>query len=812
MAKLTWCQSNFNGGEWSPLAYGRYDLAKYKNGLSLCRNYLPTQQGGLTRRPGTRFVAQAKDSSYSPRLKRFEFSTAQAYQLEFGDHYVRVYLNDGQLQNNVPAVAAYAGGTLYASGDLVTNGGVTYWCKRATVGNAPPNATYWHPQAGTILEIYTPYLSTEIWQLGFTQSADTLYIAHPNYAPKKLQRAAATTWRLTDIAFLDGPYLPVNTTATALTPAGTTGTVNVVASADAFIPGDVGRFLRIRCGGVWLWGFVASVGDSTHCTWTISPKNEGQVPVTAVGTPYRVAGSIFGVILSEGGSGYGVTPPSVSITGGAGSGAIAYATLTNGVVTGVTMSVTGTGYTSDPAVAFSAPTGIVPSTTTFWRWGAWASHVGYPGIVAFHQDRLCWAGVDEYPGRIDASNSGDYENMAPTAIDGTVVDSSALAFSLNAGEVNVIQWMISDEWGLICGTAGGEWVVSPSNTQQAITQLNVSAKPLGNYGSAQVEPVRVGKATLFIQRTGRKLREMFYQFTANSFQALDISLVSEHLTKGGIKQMAVQLAPQQVVWIARTDGNAVGMTYDKDQDICGWHQHRLGGYSDSLRTAYPTIDSVSVNPAPGITRDEVWLIVKRYINGAVVRNVEVMAKTWEDGDDLDHCVFLDCSAEYDGAPTTTVTGLTWLIGETVGVLADGATHPDCVVSPAGAITLQLAASTVQVGLKYSSAVRTMRAEVGGQDGPSQGKLKRVISVVFRFFQSLGMSLPSLEPGVGVYPQPFRSSYDLMGGPPALYDGDKKWLYEGTWDTDGFISFETSDPHPSNITMLAAQIDSKDIEQ
>jgi hypothetical protein len=402
--------------------------------------------------------------------------------------------------------------------------------------------------------------------------------------------------------------------------------------------------------------------------------------------------------------------------------------------------------------------------------------------------------------------------MAPTDIDGTVIDSNALAFGLSAGSVNVIRWMVSDEWGLLCGTVGGEWVVSPSKTQQAITPTNVNARLLGNYGSAQVAPARVGKATLFIQRTGRKLREVLYQFAADSFQALDISLVSEHLTKGGIRQMAVQFAPQQIVWIGRVDGNLVGMTYDKDQEICGWHQHTLGGYSDAGHLLPAAVGSVSSNPAPGITRDEVWMVVKRYINGATVRSIEVMDKPWEDGDDLDHCNFLDCSAEYDGAATTTISGLTWLIGETVGVLADGATHPDCVVSSTGTITLQLAASVVQVGLKYSSSVRTMKPEVGGQDGPSQGKMKRVISVLFRFFQSLGMNLPSLEPGVGYYPQPFRSSYDPMGGPPALYDGDKRWLYEGTWSEDGYISFEVDNAHPSNITMLAAQIDTKDIEQ
>src|SRR5689334_19949191 len=100
MPRATWVQTNFNGGEWSPLTYGRFDLAKYKNGLAECTGYLPMQQGGLSRRPGTPFVATARDTGYSPRLQRFEFSITQAYIIEFGNLYLRIYTNDGQLQTS----------------------------------------------------------------------------------------------------------------------------------------------------------------------------------------------------------------------------------------------------------------------------------------------------------------------------------------------------------------------------------------------------------------------------------------------------------------------------------------------------------------------------------------------------------------------------------------------------------------------------------------------------------------------------------------------------------------------------------------
>ena len=847
MPKSTWTQSNFNGGEWSPLAYGRYDLAKYKNGLALCQNYIPTQQGGLTRRPGFAFVAQVKDSTYAPRLQPFQFSITQAYILEIGNLYARIFANGQPLLNT-----------------------------------------------GVPVEVVHPYLTSELWGLGFAQSADTLYIAHANHPPAKLQRAGALAWTYTPVSLLDGPYLPVNTTATTLTPTGTqavatctetggavqntivisnggmgydsnnlpaisftgggpgsgatakatvvngvitaitvtapgsgytsnptvvidppkitSGTCTVVASSIVGINGgagfrasDTGRVLRLKCGGVWLWGTMTFT-DTTHVQWTIAPPLGSQLPTTATATANVSGGSVFSVTVTNGGSGYGAQPPSLTF-GGPGSGAIAYANLTNGVVTSVTISVTGTGYSTAPVITIAAPTAIVPATTTFWRLGLYNSVDGYPSIVTFHQSRLIWGGAANSPGQFDGSNSGDYENQAPTNLDGTVVDSNAISFDLDAGVVNAIRWMSTDAQGLLIGTAGGEWVVAPSGgTGAAITPSNVNAQYLGNYGSAQIPAIRVGKQTLFVQRTGRKIREMTYQFMYNTFQALDISLVSEHLTKSGIKQTALQLAPQQLVWLVRNDGTLVAITYDKDQETCGWHGHPLG--------AGAIVESVACIPAPDITRDDVWCVVNRPVIGGilgqVIRTVEIMSKPWEDGDAIQNASFLDGSVGYSGTlGVNVIPGLSHLVGQTVSVLVDGAVHPDCVVDNTGTVTLNYLGYTRYAGLKYKSAGRTLCIESGGADGPTQGKLKKVFRTIFRFFQSIGLSLESQSSPTGLDVQPWRSSTDNMDSQVSLYDGFKRWTYDGVSSEAGDVYWETDSPLPSNITCLTVQLDTQD---
>lgn len=828
MAKSTWVQTNFNSGEWSPLAYGRFDIDKYKSGLSECLNFIPTQQGGLSRRPGTVHVAESKMnliSADTPRLVTFEFSADQSYVLEFGHYYIRFFVNGGQLLTGT--VTAWATGQNYVPGDLRSSSGVSYYCKLANDSDvvAITNTSYWHPLVDDIFEIPSPYScgfeagTTDVWGLDFAQKADTLYIVRENVAPMKLQRRGAVDWILTEVNVIDGPYLGTNTTTTTLTPAGTSGTVAVEASSTVgindgagFQSTDVGRRLRMKCGGVWLSGDIATVVDTDSITWAIEDPSGQSVPTTAEATAEENAGAVVSVAVINGGGGYKDVPPEVSFSGGGGSGAAAYAVVAGGVVTAIVVGSGGSGYIAAPTVTVDPPEAIVAAATTFWRLGSWSDTLGYPSCATFHQDRLCFGGQTGYPNRIDCSATGDYENFSPSNTDGTVVDSNALSFTLNSGKLNAARWLISDEWGLLIGSAGSEWVISPSSTQQALTPTNVNTKELSNYGSADTAPVRVGKVILFVQRTKRKLREMLYQFVDSTFTAADISLVGEHLTQSGLKQMAVQFAPQQVVWIVREDGTLVGMTYDRDQKIVGWHKHVLGGKGYSGVGA-PVVGSVAIIPATDNTRDEVWLTVGRYVNGAFRWDVERMSKVWEDGDAIEDSVFVDSSSSYFGAAVDTITGLDWLKGETVSVLLNGATHPDRVVSSTGTITLQNETSalniTVQVGLSYTSRAKTLTIESGGTEGPSQGKLKRIHRVVMRFFQTMGLKIHSDQYGIAPYDIPTRTDADPMDVALALYSGDRAIPYEGKWDMEGRIGFETDTPLPCNITMLMAQLDTQE---
>ncbi|BCV03529.1 MAG: hypothetical protein CM15mV69_130 [Caudoviricetes sp.] len=222
MARVAAQLTNFTAGELSPRLDGRNDLSKYPAGCKTLENMVIYPHGAAARRPGTQFISEVKTSSASTRLIPFEFSTVQTYILEFGNQYIRVYKDKGQ----------------------VLSGGA---------GSSP-------------VEISTPYLTAQLFDIKFAQSADVMYITHPSHATRKLSRTGHTSWTLTEVDFTNGPFLDTNSSTTTLQPSGTSGSVTITASASTFVSTDVGRLVRIGDGIAKITNF----GSATSVTATTS--------------------------------------------------------------------------------------------------------------------------------------------------------------------------------------------------------------------------------------------------------------------------------------------------------------------------------------------------------------------------------------------------------------------------------------------------------------------------------------------------------------------------------------------------------------
>ena len=196
----------------------------------------------------------------------------------------------------------------------------------------------------------------------------------------------------------------------------------------------------------------------------------------------------------------------------------------------------------------------------------------YPGCVTFFEERLYWAGSNDNPQTIWASKSGDFENMAV----GSGASDDAIEFALAASQVNVIQWLVGSSSGLLVGTVGGEFALSGGSSP--VTPTNVQVTPQTRYGSNNVSPIEAGRAVLYMQRAGTKLRELAFNLDVDGLVAPDLTILSEHITAGGIVDMAYQKEPDTLVWLVRADGTLINVTYERDQNVIAWAKHPVGGY------------------------------------------------------------------------------------------------------------------------------------------------------------------------------------------------------------------------------------------
>ncbi len=253
-----------------------------------------------------------------------------------------------------------------------------------------------------------------------------------------------------------------------------------------------------------------------------------------------------------------------------------------------------------------------------YQLGAFSGTTGHPACVAFFEQRLVFANTTNQPQTLFFSVSGDYTNFTAG-----VADDSALIYTIGSNQVNVIRYLTSSRV-LLVGTSGGEFAVRAGSVDAPITPVNTQIKQQAKYGSADIQPLVVGATALFVQREQRKLRELVYDFNVDSYIAPDMTLLAEHITEGKIKEMAYQQEPNNVVWCVLENGKLVAMTYRREEDVVAWHEHQIGGTLTDGGTTYNYgfVESIAAISSGQRTEEEVYLVVRRTINGSNVRHVE----------------------------------------------------------------------------------------------------------------------------------------------------------------------------------------------
>lgn len=635
-------QTSFNAGELSPYWAGRVDMAKYGNGCYRMRNFKPVPEGPAVRRGGSRFVSATKDETVQSWTLPFIYSEDDSYVLEMGNGYIRFYTNGGQLLLS-GAPAAWNNATNYVAGDLVSRLGVNYYCKVAHINQQPPNATYWHPLTGDIYEIPSPYLTSNLtaadgtFRVDFEQTGDVIFFAHPGFPPYKLERLGVTNWIMEPADIVNGPFVgtdPDETTTVYASAA--TGSVTLTASTAIFVADLLETLFlleqkKIDGYAVWEPAKAVVIGDErrsdSNVYRALNAGTTGTVkPTHREGAKYDGDGAVQWEYVH---SGYGIA----RIT------AVAGTTATATVIDEIPSQAVG-----------------VLNASTRWSKASWTPAQRFPSLVTIFRERLCFLRGQEVWGSV----AGSFEDFASRDGAETLPD-SAFYIQIGSGETNAGVWMVASD-ALLVGTRGAEFAISEVTITEVFGPGNIKATRTTKYGGRQVRPVLIGNSTLFVQPSGKRVRDMRPNpGVSGGYECFDLMVLSSHVTKGQVTQMAFALEPSSVMWVCCKDGSLRGLTYLVEQDVLAWHPHQIGGNG--------LVESVCVIPSPDGTHDQLWLQVRRTIDGSTHRYIEYLVRDWdEDTDALEDAVFSDSALTFDGdLPSATARilgGVTWAAGET----------------------------------------------------------------------------------------------------------------------------------------------------
>lgn len=749
MPRVSLNQTNFTAGEISPRLHGRTDIDRYGNAARSLVNAYPVIHGGARRREGTRFVQATKAHGVVSRGVPFVFSRDKAYMLIFGNLNLRVY--------------QAGGGSMLA-------------------------------------EVVTPYTEAQLPDVDFTQGEDTMFLFHPSHQIQRLRRFSDSVWDLSAAPFTTTPFDEqghVSSTTLTLSSAAVGAGRTATASSGVFQQSDIGRQIIAGAGAGVITGYtsptvvtftitIAFASTSITTGWYMDVSPQGFC-VPSAKDPTGATITLYGALTRAADLTLTAKTGAITINASAGvfvagdTGKILYAD--SGVVTLTYVAANQcTGTTTADFVSTSYATGSWGITDAIWRsvdvgnfvrvngglckvtsvpsntqaravivgamtsvvasppfaWSleqsVWSAANGYPRTGTLHEQRLVVAGTTKYPQTIWGSRTGEYLDFTKGSN-----DSDSYSFAIASDEVNPIVYVCSLR-NLLVYTYGGEFSLQ-GGIEKPITPTNVRVRPESNHGAKGVRPVLVGKESLSVQRAGRKVLAMGYDYSKDGYVAPDLTVLAEHITQSGITSMCYQQEPDFLIWATRGDGALVTCTLNRDPvvGVTGWAPH----YTDG---AVEWAESI-----PNGERDEVWLLVRRTVNGSTVRYIEILDDTFEPlyPEAVDPDAFppvaqpsrygytVDCGLAFDNVAGQTVFAVPHLIGKAVDIVADGSVQPQQVVPSSGNVTIARLSYRTLIGLHFRSEVGLLTPEVGTGTGTAQGNSMHVSEITMRFMNTLG---------------------------------------------------------------------------
>lgn len=408
----------------------------------------------------------------------------------------------------------------------------------------------------------------------------------------------------------------------------------------------------------------------------------------------------------------------------------------------------------------------------------------YPGAVTYFEQRRCFARTANSPQTLWMTKTGTESNMSMPIV---TADDDAIEIRVATRDANTILHLVPLS-SLVLLTSSAEMICT-SNSSSAISQKNIMVKPQAYVGSSDVQPAIVNNIMLYVAARGNHVRELGYSYNANGFVTGDLSLRAPHLFDGKkIVDMAFSASPYPVAWFVMDTGELLGFTYIPEEAIGGWHVHETDGKFKSCCVVTEYND------------DRLYVVVEREINGQSVQYIERMGDMLFN--ELKEAFFVDSglTGTFE-EPVTSVSGLDHLEGKTVSILADGAVHPQQVVTN-GQIDLEVGASVVHIGLPIRSTLQTLPLLAQIDSGYGSSRPKNVNKCALRVYRSSGIFAGFDEDHLREYKQ---RRDEPPGSPPELRSEEVPIVIDGHWTDGGQLTIVQDDPLPLTIVSITTEV-------
>ena len=564
-----------------------------------------------------------------------------------------------------------------------------------------------------------PYLE----ELTFAQQGDLMFICHPTFQTRILERTSLTTFAVSTFSFdtsRDGndihqPYFSFQSLGTTITANGTTGSgKTLTTSSDYWVSGHVGTDVLIGKTRCRITGYTSA----TVVTATINGTLHQQLPIDSIkvfegsGT-VQVTHALHGLAVSA-----SITVERCGAVGGIAQGNLNGSRTITAVIDENTYEFTAGSSASatSSAIGGGSPRIVTAAATTEWAEQSYSDIRGYPAAVTFHQNRLWFGGTLSQPDGIWGSRSGEYFNFDV----GDAEDNDALDLTANVGEIFSIRHLVSNR-DLQIFTTGAELFI-PTISNKAVTPANAQIRRQTPYGASFVRPTVFDGATLFVQKTGTALREFLFTDTEAAYTAVAISSLAPHLILNPVQQTSIKGAlgrSESYAFLINKDGTLAVFYSVRGEQKAGWTLWDTQGVWHSICAVHDRLFAVSArDDGSGTTK----LYLEEFLNTMP----------------MDFCDSFSGSA-------SVFTGLTSAHFTNNAVVK--ATNGNDFLGSFTVSGGQIDASSVKTGITqafigyaFTPTIKTLPIDVSIAGGPITGEPRQIPKVILDLNETLAVSV------------------------------------------------------------------------